>query len=733
MRTVTTINLEWRFIKSSANAKEAAFTPGEPVNLPHTWNAADGQDGGNDYHRGTCWYVKKFKKPVLEKNGRAYLQFEAAAMTAEVYINHQKLTKHEGGFSTFRVDITDHLQEENILVVSVNNSDNDVVYPQKADFTFYGGIYRDVTLITVPEVHFAMNYDGAPPLKVTPIVKEKIAEVTVEAWLSGETDTIELTVDGQTQQANVIQGYAKSVFYLENPHLWDGRNDPYLYTVKAETKSGDKVSSRFGCRTFSVDPQKGFFLNGRPYPLRGVSMHQDWQGVGNALQPEMHQKNMDIICEMGANTIRLAHYQHSQYFYDLCDEKGMVVWAEIPYITQHMKKGRKNTLSQMQELVVQNYNHPSIFCWGLSNEISAASEVNEDLLENHQLLNQLCHDLDKTRPTVLANVFMLEIDNPILKIADLNSYNLYFGWYLGELTQNEEFLDCYHELYPDRCIGLSEYGADANPNFQTSHPERGDYTEQYQCVYHEHMLHIFETRPWLWATHVWNMFDFAADGRDEGGKHGINQKGLVTIDRELKKDSFYLYKAYWSQEPFVHICGNRYTERAEDVTEVKVYSNQPQVKLYVNGKLYETKNGKHIFCFHVPLSETTKIEARAGKCQSQMSIQRVSKPNPRYNYHSNGDIINWFEKEKVNTEYYSIGDTLGTLEEHPEAQALVQKLMTSANIKRGDVAESVKDNPSLKSMMKKTSLKSMIKQAGNAFSSEQIQNLNKALQKIKKR
>lgn len=390
----------------------------------------------------------------------------------------------------------------------------------------------------------------------------------------------------------------------------------------------------------------------------------------------------------------------------------MVVWAEIPYITMHMTKGNANTQSQMEELVVQNYNHPSIVCWGLSNEITAASAVDEDLMENHRKLNDLCHRLDATRPTTMADVFMLETDSPLLEIPDINSYNLYFGWYLGELDQNDSFFDEYHAAYPDRVIGLSEYGADANPAYHSAKPERGDYTEEYQCIYHEHMLKMFAERPYLWATHVWNMFDFAADGRDEGGKHGVNQKGLVTMDRKIRKDAFYLYKAYWSDRPFVHLCGSRYVDRAEDVTEIKVYTNQSQVTLYVDGAMAETKEGARIFKFEVPVSGTHEIKAVSGDLTDTIIVKKVAEPNPDYMFNKQGDVVNWFDKEDFKADYYSISDTLGELGKNEMANAIVQRLMSQASASRGDVAESVKDNAGLQRMMQRMTLVSLLKQAG---------------------
>ena len=734
MRTIHSLNQDWTFIK----AEHPADVPGVPVTLPHTWNAEDGQDGGDDYHRGKCWYLRDLDRPETTENSRVWLEFEGAAMTAEVYLNGEKLAEHAGGYSTFRVDLTDHLKDHNKLAVSVSNARSRTVYPQQADFTFYGGLYREVRLILVPETHFALGYHGGPGVKITPVVdlETRAATVMAEAWVEGPAHDAEVTftLAGQTQTVPVADGCARADFTIENAHLWDGLNDPYLYTAAASLSSGDAVSARFGCRKFEIDPQKGFLLNGRSYPLRGVSRHQDRKGAGSALTPAMMEEDMAIIKELGANTLRLAHYQHTQYFYDLCDENGLIVWAEIPYITMHMHDGRENTLSQMTELVVQNYNHPCIAVWGLSNEITAASAVNEELLENHRALNDLCHTLDTTRPTTMANVFMLDIDSPILEIPDVNSYNLYFGWYLGELEQNDEFFDEYHAKYPDRCIGFSEYGADANPAYQSPTPEKGDYTESYQCVYHEHMLRMIEARPWLWATHVWNLFDFGADGRDEGGKHGENQKGLVTFDRQLKKDAFYLYKAAWNhKEPFVHLCGSRYVDRTEEVTEVKAYSNQDEVSLYVDGKLFGTAQGHVVFSFQVPISGEHTIEARAGGCTSVMLVRKVDEPNPAYRKPGRAastGVTNWFDKGEADPNCYSILDTLGEIRQNPEAAAIIDQMMAKGAESHGEVAETVKDNPALQRMMNRITLVSLLKQSG--ADEESIKQLNRILQGIKK-
>ncbi|MBQ8093492.1 MAG: DUF4982 domain-containing protein, partial [Clostridia bacterium] len=417
---------------------------------------------------------------------------------------------------------------------------------------------------------------------------------------------------------------------IKDAHLWRGREDPYLYTAVATIPSGDEIRTRFGIRDFSYSAKTGFSLNGKSYPLRGVSRHQDRRGVGNAITNKEHLEDMDLICEMGANTIRLAHYQHAQYFYDLCDERGLVVWAEIPYISEHMPAGRDNTVSQMKELITQNFNHPCIVCWGVSNEITISTKDKKDMLDNHRMLNDLCHQMDPDRFTTLACYAMCGPFNPVAHITDVVSWNLYLGWYVPGLFLNDLWIGFFHLVYPNRCLGYSEYGCEGMPNLHSDHPRRGDHTEEYQAVYHEFMLKCFERHSWMWATHVWNMFDFAADARDQGGEPGMNHKGLVTFDRKTKKDSFYLYKAYWSNDPFVHICSKRFTDRTGDRITVKVYSNQPEVRLTVNGKALEPQKGSKVFTFDVPLEAETKVTATAGRYSDTASFRKVSSPNPAY-------------------------------------------------------------------------------------------------------
>ena len=638
LRTTINLNAGWTFTGPSGGPR--------PVALPHTWNAIDGQDGGNDYWRGTCVYEKGFPKPEFGADQRVYLEFRGVNASANVELNGKAVGTHDGGYSTFRWDVTDFLQNENQLVVHVDNSVNDRVYPQKADFTFYGGIYRDVLLLIVNKDHFDLDYFGGPGLKVTPTVEGKDGRVRVEAFHNAGNARVKvklLDADGSA----VAEGEgADLTLTIPGVCLWDGVKDPYLYTCQTTLEVGgrdvDQVSARFGVRTFSVDPEKGFFLNGRPYPLRGVSRHQDWKGLGNAITKEHHDADMALIREMGANTIRLAHYQHDQYFYDLCDQYGMVVWAEIPYISEHMPNGRDNTISQAKELIIQNYNHPSIVVWGVSNEITISTKDKKDMLDNHRALNDLYHQLDPSRLTTLACYAMCGPFNRSAHITDLVSWNLYLGWYVPGLWLNDLWMGFFHLRYPKRPLGYSEYGCEAMPNLHSSKPRRGDHTEEYQCVYHEYMLRCFDKHPYLWATHVWNMFDFAADARDQGGEPGMNHKGLVTFDRQTKKDSFYLYKAWWSQEPFVHICGSRYVDRPEAVTTVKVYSNQEKVALYANGELVEEKSGDRVFEFQVSLEGKVELEAEAGRCSDRCVIRHVDEPNPAYKLQGkSSNSANW--------------------------------------------------------------------------------------------
>ena len=750
MREIVSLNNRWAFSKKAKEVPGKMPLLWEKVNLPHSWNAKDGMDGGADYHRGTCYYVKEIAKKDLPVAAQYYLEICGANSSADVYVNGKKVAHHDGGYSTWRVNLTEELQAKNVIVIAVDNAENEVVYPQMADFTFYGGLYRNVNLIAVADSHFDLDNFGGPGIKVTPIVDGENAKITIEAPVinpAAEQELIFVITDAEENEVVKSIGVpGEDVAVLEIPkvHLWHGRKDPYLYKATVKLVKNDliidEVSARFGCRTFRIDPEEGFILNGESYPLRGVSRHQDRWGYGNALLPEHHKEDMELICEMGATTIRLAHYQHDQYFYDLCDEYGQVIWAEIPYISKHMPTGRENTVSQMKELITQNYNHPSMVVWGLSNEITI-NGVTDDLLENHHILNNLAHEMDPTRLTTMAVVSMCDKNEPYVQIPDTVSYNHYFGWYGGDTTMNGPWFDDFHQTHPNIPIGCSEYGCEAL-DWHTSDPKQGDYTEEYQAYYHEELIKQLFTRKYLWATHVWNMFDFGADARNEGGENGQNHKGLMTIDRKYKKDAFYAYKAWLTDakdDPFVHICGKRYIDRVEDVTKITVYSNLPEVELFVNGKsLGKKESAEHFFYFDVPNKGKSTLVAVAGDCQDSSSINKVDKFNEKYRLKEKGAVLNWFDVNAPEG-YFSLNDKIGDILANPEGQKLFADLMKQ--FFGGGEGEGKKKvagfevSPSMMKMLGGFTVLRAMSMAGSAnitVTKEQLLALNEALNKIKK-
>ncbi|MBQ8374989.1 MAG: glycoside hydrolase family 2 protein [Clostridia bacterium] len=740
MRKIINLNESWAFQKTDS-VPTAYPLDWETVSLPHTWNAKDGQDGGNDYYRGKGVYAKVLKKSELPKAEVYFLELCGVNSIGEVYLDGKKLCTHEGGYSRFRVELP--LQEESLLVVTADNSENDRVYPQMADFTFYGGVYRDVNLICADHSRFALNYYGGEGIKITPRVQGEKATVECEAFLENapkEAAVRFCLIDGAGRQIQCVNAYLpalKAQITIENPRLWQGKKDPYLYTVKATLLCGetiaDEVCVRVGIRSFFVDPEKGFFLNGEAYPLRGVSRHQDWLGIGNALKREHHEKDIELIKELGATTVRLAHYQHDEVFYRLCDETGLVVWAEIPYISKHLKAGDENTLSQMRELIVQNYHHPSIVCWGLSNEITMGGEEDERLIENHRRLNALCKELDDTRLTTVAAVSMCSTDAAYLKIPDLISYNHYFGWYGGDTSMNGPWLDEFHQKYPKTPIGLSEYGCEAL-NWHTSNPMQGDYTEEYQAYYHEELIKQLFSREYLWATHVWNMFDFGADAREEGGENGQNHKGLVTFDRKYKKDSFYAYKAWLSDEPFVHLCGKRYINRVEDLTKITVYSNLPSVELFVNGKsVGKQTSANHFFYFEVENQGESALKAVAGECVDESRIRKVEKFDESYLLKEKNAVLNWFDVASPKGKL-SLLDKVQDILKTNEGAAIMQEVFGKLQ-QGGTKVAGFEMSPKMMEMMGGFTflrLSGMMGMMGVSFTKEELLKINAKLNKIDK-
>ena len=747
MRSVLNFNAKWAFSKQADAVPDKLPSDWVWVNLPHSWNAIDGQDGGNDYYRGTCYYAKSVEKHGLPEADRLYLEINGANSSAKVYLNGEEIASHDGGYSTWRVDFTDKVSDTNLFVIAVDNSANDRVYPQNADFTFYGGLYRDVNIIGVSESHFDLDYYGGPGIMVTPQVSGGNAKVEVEVFLTNAKDNQKLRYRLLDKEGNEVAycekqaAETKAEFEISDVHLWHGRKDPYLYTAKIclveDGEVLDNISTRFGCRSFEIDPEKGFILNGEKYPLRGVSRHQDRWGIGNALLPEHHREDAELIYEVGATTIRLAHYQHDRYFYDLCDEMGFVIWAEIPYISSHMPGGRENTVSQMKELVVQNYNHPSIVVWGLSNEITMAGKSSDDLLENHRILNDMVHEMDSTRLTTIAVVSMCSIDDPYIQIPDVVSFNHYFGWYGGDTTMNGPWFDDFHAKYPDIPVGMSEYGCEAL-NWHTSDPQQGDYTEEYQAYYHEELIKQLFSREYIWATHVWNMFDFGADARAEGGENGQNHKGLITFDRKYKKDSFYAYKAWLSDEKFVHLCGKRYVDRVEDVTKVTVYSNMPEVELFANGvSLGKKASDEHFFYFGVPNAGETKLTAAAGEFTDESVIRKVDSFNEAYRLREQGAVLNWFDITAPEG-FYSLNDKLSDIMMSEQGRAFFGGMMRKMMSSLGDGAASAMGEGAMmgEGLMKMMGgftvirLTSLLGAANVKFTKEELLGINAQLNQI---
>lgn len=709
MRNTKNINRDWIFTMEEPSSLDIV-PEGIEVSLPHTWNKYDGQDGGADYRRGKGWYVKELKPFEMKPGERLYIELEGVANKGKVFVNGKEAVDHNGGFSAWRKDITEYVQPDqtNIIAIEADNTPYSDVYPAMADFTFYGGAYRDVNLITVPETHFDLDYKGGPGLSVSTKIEGKDALVTIHAFAknAGASDRVEFEIkdaDGKVVAAGVQPASEDTAIELPiaNAHLWQGTEDPYLYTVEARLMRAndvlDEVSARLGVREFVIDPARGFFLNGVLTPLRGVSRHQDKMDLGNALSAEDHELDAKLIKDLGANTIRLAHYQHDQKFYDLCDENGFVVWAEIPFISRMSDdpKAFENAKDQMEELIIQNYNHPSIATWGISNEITIGGE-NPELTRQLKELNNIVHELDETRPSVMAQVSPLPMESEHNQISDVVSYNHYFGWYGGDLEDNEKWLDAFHEKYPDRPLGISEYGCEGITTYHNDEPKRGDYSEDYQAKYHEHMAKIIDERPWLWATHVWNMFDFGCDARDEGGVAGRNNKGLMTLDRKTKKDSYYVYKAYWSKEPFVWIAAKRYAQRNADAIDLKVYTNQPEVTLYQDGKEIATEKGDKVIVFKdVKLKDGfNTFTARAGDLEDTAVFEKVAEPNESYIFvdPNPAGVTNWFDDKDMdnvpemtfNEGFYSVQDKINDLLDNEEAAEILANglsSMTGMNIK----------------------------------------------------
>lgn len=592
------------------------------VQVPHTWNAIDGQDGcpggrdlnDTDYYRGDGWYRTALAFPEAALRGkRRFLRFQGANMRCDVFLNGRFVGAHEGGYTAFCFEITAFLQAgENLLAVKVNNAFSERIAPLTADFTFYGGLYRDVELLETEALCFSRTDCAARGLKImVSDVSDASAACRLEATLENRTgaeQTAEVRARfgslEQTQSIQLASGENRKVgfaFQIDRPRLWNGREDPYLYPAAISAfvsgKGVDTIEAETGLRYYHIDRKQGFFLNGRPYPLRGVSRHQDREALGNALTEAQHDEDFQILYDIGATAVRLAHYPQAEYFYRLCDRYGILVWAEIPFVDLVGGSGsyeRPNadrsaffdvTKRQLTELIEQNRNHPAIFCWGLQNEVKGKfDEVMRPFMNE---LHALAKQLDPTRYTTQAT----NQKTAYRWKSDLIAWNVYPGWYGMSRKQLGAFMD---KMRCERPVGISEYGAGGNHLQHEEKPKKPVHNgawhpEEYQALCHEAFLRQIDRRDYLWGTFVWNLFDFGSDGRSEGDRPGMNDKGLVSFDRKVKKDAYYVYQSRWSTAPMLQIAQSRCTQRKAAKTEIKVYSNAEEVALSVNGRLIGTK------------------------------------------------------------------------------------------------------------------------------------------------
>lgn len=600
------LNNDWNFRFSHQVQKGTEVR----VDLPHTWNAQDALSGKIDYKRGIGNYEKNlFIRPEW-KGKRLFIRFEGVNNIADVFINRRHIGEHRGGYGAFIFEITGKVEygKENSILVRVNNGEQLDIMPLVGDFNFYGGIYRDVHLLITDETCISpLDYASPGVRLIQDSVSHRYAKVRAIVDLSNGSSGNQEVEHGQrvvkegTKNVNLSGNEVMQqelTFEIDQPHLWNGRQDPFLYqaevTLFRNGQMVDRVTQPLGLRFYRIDPDKGFFLNGKHLPLQGVCRHQDRSEVGNALRPQHHEEDVALMLEMGVNAVRLAHYPQATYFYDLMDKNGIIVWAEIPFVGPggYNDKGfvdlpafRANGKEQLKELIRQHYNHPSICVWGLFNELT---ELGDNPVEYIKELNVLAHQEDTTRPTTSASNQMGDLNF----ITDAIAWNRYDGWYGGTPADLGKWLDRMHKDHPEICIAISEYGAGASIYHQQDSlvktvPTSWWHPENWQTYYHIENWKTISSRPYVWGSFVWNMFDFGAAHRTEGDRPGINDKGLVTFDRKVRKDAFYFYKANWNrEEPMLYLTGKRNTVRIQRLQTITAFTNLSGAELFVNGKSY---------------------------------------------------------------------------------------------------------------------------------------------------
>ena len=664
------LNEDWQFARLPDGVfPVASESDWKTVTLPHTWYS----DG--DQYRGLAVYCKTVAvDPAWQ---RLYLEFDGADQVCHVFINGEFIGEHRGGYARFRFPVPEKALENGKLRIDVylDNSLNPQVSPSFGDFTVFGGLYRSVSLLAVGEDHFDYCYYGTNGIIARAGIEDDgTGLITLESHVrTGKPDAVIVYTlsgpDGRIAAGGTVPAGDITRLTVSEPVLWNGQKGAGLYQLQAALMVNgtavDETDLRLGFRSITINPDEGLRLNGERIKLRGVAMHQDRAFVFSAVTEQQIDKDFGLLREIGANAVRLSHYQHAQHTYDCCDEYGFLAWAEIPMLKMTEDAALlSNAQEQLKELILQNIHHPSVFCWGIQNEIGMFRD--EPFMHKEcRALASLAKSCDPCRLVTAANLYNVKFSSPLNAITDMVGYNLYFGWYYGKMQDYSKYLDAFHEAQPKMPIGISEYGVDANPRLHAEEPEVRDYSEEYQSLFHETVYPIFESKGYLWGSFVWNMFDFSSDRRNEGGVKFLNAKGLVSHDRTLRKDAFYYYKAVWSQEPFVHICSRRFVRRCRETIDVKVYTNQPEVTLAVNGKEVErsTNNGNGTVIFHDIVLQPGENHIRAlyGGCSDECIFEHVEfeEESYRLSEEAGGMVRNWFlsDDDTVKEGCYSIMDT----------------------------------------------------------------------------
>ncbi len=734
MRNITELNGCWEITEEDSLFPDSSgLTQWQSIHVPGVWNMNDPAQASQRIYR------HRFNLAEKPEDAHFFLRFEAVGGLCRPVLNGFPLGEHKGGYSAFAFDITEAIKAgENTLYVWTDNTRYGDIIPLMGDFNNYGGIYRPVTLIGTGRAFFDPLFYGTCGLELD---TDPDGSIHLIAHVGGKKSGISVRFAVHDMDGNVTADTSgkpeeRIIIRISNPHLWNGCPDPYLYSVTASILEGDQcldtVTLNCGFRSIRVDPDEGFFLNGEYLRLNGVAKHQDRAGYACAVPDALIDEDMELIREIGANSVRLSHYQHPQHTYDCCDRYGFVVWAEIPLLNAPDGNDAlmENAAQQLTELIYQNKHHPSVCFWGVQNEVALSWESPE-VHAKIRKMNELAKSLDPRRFTASANDHNADGVSPLNSITQVTGQNRYYGWYYGELGELGEELDHLHQTHPDMPFGVTEYGVDAWEGYHTSSPRRRDYSEEYQSLFHEMTYQEILDRKWVWGSYVWNMFDFGSARRQEGGLSGLNRKGLVTFDRQLKKDAFYFYKACWSKESFVYITSRRFTNRSVGNIKIRVYTNITSgVALSVNGVVIGTAYGTPTVEFdHVPIrpGENEILAAAEGctdrvvwiGCEKENTDCAFVDPNPGFH------VKDWYTPEEGKDELfpkdrYTIMDNIGDLMANSEVWAVVEEM--APQIIRNDRVMS----------MPRMQLLRAINFISSQFEEEHVKELNRKLRQFRK-